>query len=249
MSSQFQSLSNTFNLLLTEYTNTYKKYIDVINSNDNSLTTVNDTLFADASNINVINNSNVNSCLASCSSNSSCAGATFNGSNQSCSLSSGNGRIVYTKNSTAIVKKAISYSYKLQQLNNQMTDINKQMINISKSNYNEYEKNKQTSNQQEQTLKNNYETLIHERNEIKEMINNYETINAAYENGSVNVTSNYYKYIVLLFVVIFLVIFLLKYSFKNTMEQLGGGKYFNWNTTLYLIFLGIVVVFNASIKK
>ena len=91
--------------------------------------------------------------------------------------------------------------------------------------------------------------MIHERNEIKEMINNYETVNATYENGSVNVTSNYYKYIVLLFVVIFLVIFLLKYSFKNTMEQLGGGKYFNWNTTLYLIFLGIVVVFNASIKK
>jgi len=249
MSSQFQSLSNSFNSLLTEYTNTYKIYIDAINSNDNSLTTVNDALFNGTSNLNVINNSNANTCLSSCSSNTSCGGATFNDANKSCTLSSGKGSIAYSKNSQAFVKKALGYSYKLQQLNNQMTDLNKQMMNISKSNYSEYDKNNQTIIQQRQTLKNNYETLIHERSEIEEMIKKYNTINSAHENGSINVTSNYYKYIVFLFIAIFLIILLLTYSFKNSNEQLGGGKYFNFNTTLYLIFLGIVVVFNASIKK
>lgn len=249
MSSQFQSLSNSFNSLLTEYTNTYKNYIDAINSNDNSLTTVNDALFTGTSNLNVINNSNANACLSSCSSNASCGGATFNDGNQTCSLSSGKGTIAYAKNSQAFVKKALGYSYKLQQLNNQMMDINKQMMNASKSNYSEYDKNNQTIIQQRQTLKNNYETLTHERSEIEEMIKKYNTINSAYENGTINVTSNYYKYIVFLFIAIFLIILLLTYSFKNFNEQLGGGKYFNFNTTLYLIFLGIVVVFNASIKK
>jgi NADH:ubiquinone oxidoreductase subunit 3 (subunit A) len=143
----------------------------------------------------------------------------------------------------------LGYSYKLQQLNNQLTDINNQMKNLSKSNYAEYDKNNQTSKNQEKILKTNYETLVQEKSEIEEMIKKYETVNTSYEDGSVNVTSNYYIYIIFLFIVIFLIIFLLTYSFKSSTEQRGGGKYFNFNTILYLIFLGIVVVFNASIKK
>jgi NADH:ubiquinone oxidoreductase subunit 3 (subunit A)/uncharacterized protein YukE len=249
MSSQFQSLSNSFNSLLTEYTNTYKIYINAINSNDNSLTTVNDALFTGTSNLNVINNSNANSCLTSCSSNTSCGGATFNDINNTCTLSSGKGSIAYAINSKAFVKKILGYSYKLQQLNNQLTNINNQMKNLSKSNYAEYDKNNQTSKSQDEILKTNYETLVQEKSEIEEMIKKYETVNTSYEDGSVNVTSNYYIYIIFLFIVIFLIIFLLTYSFKSSTEQRGGGKYFNFNTILYLIFLGIVVVFNASIKK
>ena len=240
MSSDFQSLSNSFNSLLTEYT---------INSNDKTLMTINDAVFRGTSNINVINNSNMNTCLSSCSSNTSCGGATFNGGNNSCTLSTGNGNIVYAKNSEAFVEKVLGYSYKLQQLNNQMTDVNKQMKTLSKSNSSQYDKNKQTNQNQDKILKTNYETLIRERTEIEEMIKKYEVVNTSYEDGNGNVTSNYYKYIILMLIVVFLVIFLLKYSFKSSMEQRGGGKYFNFNTTLYLIFLGIVVVFNASIKK
>ena len=46
MSSDFQSLSNSFNSLLTEYTNTYKNYINAINSNDKTLMTINDAVFS-----------------------------------------------------------------------------------------------------------------------------------------------------------------------------------------------------------
>ena len=249
MSSDFQSLSNSFNSLLTEYTNTYKNYINAINSNDKTLMTINDAVFRGTSNINVINNSNMNTCLSSCSSNTSCGGATFNVGNKSCTLSKGTGSIVYTKNSNAFVQKVLGYSYKLQQLNNKMTEVNKQMKTISKSNSSQYDKNKLTSKNQDKIIKTNYETLIRERTEIEEMIKKYEVVNTSYEDGNINVTSNYYKYIILLLIVVFLIIFLLKYSFKGSMEQRGGGKYFNFNTILYLIFLGIVVVFNASIKK
>ena len=243
---------SSFNSLLTEYTNTYKNYIDAINSNSNSLTTVNNALFTGTSNLTVINDSSANGCLLSCSSNPSCRGATFNNGSKSCTLSSvssGNGTITTANGSQAIVKQALAYSYRLQQLNAQLTIINNQMKTQSKSNYADYANNYQTSREREAILKNNYETLIEEKSEIEDMIKKYETINTSYENGSINVTSTYYIYIILLFIVICLIIFLSTYSFKSSMEQRGGGKYFNFNTILYLIFLGIVVVFNASIKK
>ena len=39
-SSQIQTLSNQFNSLLTEYQSTYTEFMNVLNSNDTSFTTV-----------------------------------------------------------------------------------------------------------------------------------------------------------------------------------------------------------------
>jgi len=249
MSTQLQNLSNTFNNLLNEYTTTYKKYIDAINSNDNSLTTINNTSFVGATNIRLLHNVNTDICKASCASNSTCAGATFNNNSATCDLFSGSGNIVPTNGSTSMVKQVMSYGYQLQQLNNKLIDINKQMMNIIESNYNNFEKTTKNNTTQSQILQNNYEMLVQERREIAEMVSQYETLNTAYENVSSNVTSNYYKYIVFLLIAIFLLVLLLNFSSTDTNQQRGGGKYFNFNTSMYLVFLAVLIVFNASIKK
>jgi hypothetical protein len=57
MSSQLQTLSDQFNAILTQYTNTYQEYITLVNSNDNSLTTVPNSSFFSQRYINTINNS------------------------------------------------------------------------------------------------------------------------------------------------------------------------------------------------
>jgi hypothetical protein len=96
---------------------------------------------------------------------------------------------------------------------------------------------------------NNYQTLIQERQEINEMVGQFETINAAYEDGNINVTSNYYSYIILIFVAIFLVFILIKLSLS--VEQSGGGSESSFRKNNFLIFgfLGFVVVFNSMINK
>jgi TolA-binding protein len=187
--------------------------------------------------------------MSSCSSNKSCSGATFNNTSNACTLSSGEGSIVSTTGSSAIVQVLLSYSYQLQELNKQLMDINKQMINITKQNYNQIQETTQNSSQQDEQLQNNYNILVQERSQIAEMVREYETINAAYDNGTINVTSSYLKYIGLLFFVIILLFLLLNLSFSN--EQRGGGpaKSSNISKYMYLIFLGIVIVFNSSIKK
>lgn len=248
MPSQLQNLSDQFNTLLTQYTDTYQDYINVVSSNDTSLTTVPNSSFNGQSNISVTNNSSVNNCQTSCASNTSCSGATFNNTSSSCTLSSGNGNVVATPQSTAIVQQAMYYSYQLQNLNSQLMAINQQMTNISNSSYDKFQQTQQQTKQQGDALKNNYKTLEDERIQIDEMVRQFQTIDAAYENGNINVTSNYYSYIILLIVAIFLIFVLLKFSIPN--EQRGGGNLnFNSNSIFIFCLLGFIIIFNSIIKK
>jgi len=249
MSAQLQDLSNQFNSLLTQYTDTYQNYISIINSGDNSLTTVPNSSFVGQSNISVLNNSSIDNCQTSCTSNSSCSGATFNDNSNSCTLSSGTGNIVSTPQSTAIVQQALYYSYQLQQINTQLLNINQQIITTTNTNYGQFQQTQQQNQEQAQALQNNYQTLTQERAEIDEMVRQFETLNAAYENGNINVTANYYSYIVLVLIAIFLFFILMRYSLPG--EQRGGGNNlkFGYNHLLIFGLLGVIIVFNASIKK
>jgi hypothetical protein len=219
MSSQLQVLGTKFNSLLTQYTDTYKNYIDTINSK--TLTTVPNYSFVGKNNITTLNGSSLNDCQATCSTNTSCSGATFNNDSNICTLSSGNGSIITNSQTTAIVREALYNSYKLQKLNSQLIDINQQILNIHNNSYDDFQKTQKLTQQQEESLNNNYKTLTVERLHINEMVRQFETLNAAYENGNINVTSNYYNYIILLVIVIFLLFLLIRFSIPY--EQRGGG--------------------------
>ena len=249
MPSQLQNLSDQFNTLLTQYTDTYQDYINVLSSNDTSLTTVPNSLYNGQSNISVTNTSSVKNCKKSCASNTVCSGATFNNNSNRCTLNSGTGTIIPAKKSTAIVQQAMYYSYQLQNLNSQLMAINQQMTNISNSSYDKFQQTQQQTQQQGDTLKNNYKTLEEERIQIAEMVREFQTIDAAYENGNINLTSNYYSYIILLIVAIFLILILLKFSTSS--EQRGGGNNLNFNSNSIFIFclLGFIIIFNSIIKK
>lgn len=249
-STQLQTLSEQFNSLLTQYTNTYQEYISLVSSNNNTFTSVPDTSFVGQSNINVLNNSTLTACQTGCSSNSSCSGATFNNTLSTCTLSSGTGNLVSTPQSTAIVQQAIYYSYQLQQLNSQLMNLNQQMMNVSISSYSQFQQTQQQSQQQEQALQNNYQTLLQERKQIDRIIRQFETLNSAYDNGYINVTGNYYSYIVLLFVAIFLVFLLMKFSFTGQqragidLDPAKAGR-----ALLYGLILFIVIVLVINIYK
>ena len=215
MSSQLQNLSSQFNTLLTQYTDTYQNYISIINSNENNFISVPETSYIAESNFNIINNTSLDDCQTSCTSDTNCSGATFNNITQSCTLSSGSGNIITTPQSTSIVKQILFYSYQLQNLNAQLLSINKQMISNTDNSLSQFQQTQQQNQQQEQILNSNYQTLTQERLDIDKMVRQYETLNAAYENGNINVTSNYYFYIVLLFVTIFLISLFMKFSFQS----------------------------------
>jgi hypothetical protein len=231
MSIQLQNLSNQYNMLISQYQNTYKKYIVVINSDNKTFKTVDNSAFNGEKQINSLNNTNVKNCQSACSSNSSCSGATFNTLSNKCSLNSGSGNVVQAQKSKAIIKEAMYYSYELQKLNAKLLDINKQMINISNSNYSKFQKTQQQNIEKENTMNNNYKTLSDERIQIDKMIIEYDTLNSALDNGNIIVTSNYYSYIALLFIAILLIFLLLNFSFTGS--QSGGGNNIDYLHNVY----------------
>ena len=251
MSSQLQTLSNQFNALLRQYTDTYQEYISLVNSNDHSLTAVPNSAFLSKGYINTLNNSTLDACQTACSSNSSCSGATFNNTLRNCTLNSGFGKIIPTSQSTAFVQQAMYYSYQLQQLNAQLTSVNQQMMKLSNSSYNKFHQSQQQSQQREQALQNNYLILSQERDQIDGMVRQFQTLNSAYENGNLVVTSNYYSYIVLLFVVIFLIFLLMRFSLFGEQSGGGGSTSSNKYTLIFDILTVIIIVsfFYQIVKK
>jgi hypothetical protein len=245
MSSQMEKLSNDFNNLLYQYKDVYQKFLDTVNSGNNNLTPVPNSAFIGQSNINIINGSSINNCLVSCNSNENCSGATFDNNLNTCTLSKGNGRIISSKNQTAIVRQALYYTNQLQQINNKLTEINKSMINNSSSNLNLYSQTQQKNNEKSNILNQNYQTLQQERLLIDDMVLQYETLNSALENGNINVTSNYYKYIMYLIIAVLLLFLLMRINLN--IEQRGGG--ITNKPNLIYIFLIIVIIFNAFIKN
>jgi regulator of replication initiation timing len=223
MPSQLQNLSNQFNSLLNEYQDTSKKYTDLVNENDDTLTQISDSSFIGESNLSVLGEPNVSACQSACSANKSCSGATFNTTSNNCTLSSGQGNVIPTSKSVAIVQQAIYYKNRLKELNYEMTSLNQQMMDISNQNYNQYSKNTTLSKEQEAIMVNNHNVLIQERKKIKVMMNQYQTLSTAYEDGSTTLNVNYMHYVVFLFVVIFLVLLLLRTAISS--PQYGGGSH------------------------
>lgn len=247
MSSQIELLNSKFNGLLTQYQETYQEFINVINStsNNNSYRSVLNSSYIGENNLNIVQNSSIDNCLSSCKLNNSCSGATFDNTNNYCTLSAGIGNIVNSENKTAIVKQSLYYTYKLKILNEELSNINKLLMESTNSKINDF---KQNTKEKNQILNNNYEILEKERFEIEDMITQYETLNSAYRDQTINVTSNYYNYLIYLVIVIFLFFLLCKY---NLMEKQIGGGYINFSKSSILIIIlsCFVIILNAIIHN
>ena len=244
------SLSNTFNNLLIQYKDTNKEFMDTINSDDTSFQTIQDTAFNGETVLNTISNSTINNCMASCSSNKLCSGATFDDNSNSCNLSSGKGTIIKSSNQSAIVKQALYYSYQLQIINDSLFNINKQMMQLSSKNVDNYQQTNQTNVDNSNILQNNYNTLEQERMQIAELIKEYETLDIAYDNSTINTTSNYYYYIMYLLIAVVIGLLFIHLS-ADSSNQLGGGRVKSFSyIQLFIILLTVVVLFiNNSIKS
>lgn len=89
--------------------------------------------------------------------------------------------------------------------------------------------------------------LENQRKDIEKITRQYDTLNSAYENSNVNLTSNYYKYIMYTLVAIFLILLFLRYKASSNGEQTGGSHSHKTNLFMYLL-LGFIIVLNTIIK-
>lgn len=232
------NLTEQFNTALSQYQSTYTKYINSlnsINSNTNLITLNNYALFGGTI-ISKNNVTSINDCKKMCISNSSCNGVNFDTTNYICSLIKTPQYIIPSKNTTTIVNPALYYSYQLQELNQKLIDINKQLINSVN-----LQENSDKIQKQKIIMNTNYNILTEERQKIKQMINDYDTINSANENSSLTVTMHYYRYLILIFIVGLLIFMLINFS---SFGQKGGGK--NFIKESFYLFIIILLCLGIS---
>jgi hypothetical protein len=236
---QIQNLNTKFNDILSEYQNTYQEYLKTIDSSSNDLTMIDNFAYNGGNSISQTPATGADDCLTSCQNTSKCTGATYDASGQLCSLTSGQGKIIKSNGSTAILQQSALYSYKLQELNSQLINLNKEISNNIAGSYSGYQQQQDNQQQQQQTMQQNYQVLEQERDEINRMVRQFQNLDGAMENGEINVTMYYYNYVILTFIVIILIMLLIKYSFAGATQRGGGNRFMNEA----MLLLGIMVVF------
>lgn len=97
--------------------------------------------------------------------------------------------------------------------------------------------------QQDAYLQKNYNLLNEERYKIEKFKKDFETLNSAAENSQLVVTSNYYRYIVLMFISILLIFLLIKYSAAG---QQGGSINSNFKREAFFLFCLMVIFLSIS---
>jgi len=136
--------------------------------------------------------------------------------------------------------QAQQYQVQLQKLNYQLILINKQILVIIQTTPTSTNNTNSQHEIQKNNLKQNYNELVSERDKIKNIINEYETIDK--ETGYTNevATSYYSRYIVLLFITILLFLLLFRYSLLSNNRQSGGGS--NTKSDIFFLF-SIMIIF------
>jgi hypothetical protein len=249
-SDELQKLNNQFNSILSDYQNTYQEYIKIINSDNNDLMILKNFRYNGGNTMSKKNKvSNKNDCLESCQNTNLCTGANYDKNRDKCVLISGNGNLIKLKGKTAIVQKGTYYSYKLQELNNQLIQLNQQIASNISTSSSVYQENQEQQMSQQQAIQQNYHVLEGEREDINDMIREFQALEEANNDGEINVTMYYYNYIILAFIVFLLVVLLIKYSVTGQQKggSVVGSRFFKEAIFLFglmTIFLGLSGIFD-----
>ena len=186
---------------------------------------------------------NSQACMTQCYTTSSCTGATFNSSNLTCSLSSGEGSITpSSNNNTAIVPQLVQYLDIMILLNTRLTNINNQILKLTDQAQPIYNNLTSQTTQKKQQLKKTYNSLVAERDKIEKLVNDYGTLQDDEDFNKSVTNSNYLSYVLLLALAILVIIILMNIGGKNTTPTQYGGRSLN-KSTYFVIFVIVVISF------
>jgi len=239
-----ETLRTTYKNLLIQYQQAVANYVSYLKEDPTSnnimdkYVTVNGQQFLGSSALSQNNSATLNDCIASCSANPQCSGATYNPTNYKqpmCFLRKGDGNLVNGLSSDiAIVSKGKQLLSIVQNINEQLNETNAKIQQLSKQSeptYNEVNNQKESENE---TLMKQYAQLTAERVKIDKMLNEYETLDKTQTQGTIVTNKNYYLYVLLCLFAILVVFLLVKFSVSSSssqqnpssMYQSGGGFFY-----------------------
>ena len=257
-----ENLNTEYKNLILQYKQTVLDYVNLLKSqttnNPPEFVYVRGKTYLGTSSVGE-NASNMQQCQASCASTPGCTGATFNNSNRTntitCKLRGGYSDL--SRGSTddyALIPKEKQLLLIIEDINDRLQNVNQSIraaTNRAQPIYND-----QSTERKENTdeLIRQFDMLTDERNKIKHMLNEYETLDEKEESGNLEINKNYYSFLLLLGLAIIFVIVLIKTSSSYTqtqpnapMFQMGGGELNTSN--YYLIALIFIIIIIPRFKR
>lgn len=222
-------LQQKYQLLLSQYKQAVMDYISSLNDDDinmNKFQIIKGFAFNGSGALNTSTVKNADECSALCSNNNKCSGATYRG-NQ-CLLRVGNSPLLNSTNdSYAIIRKSSNLLENIDKINSDLLDINNKILNkINNSSHLYYEQNDERINKTKELIQ-NYKNLMEEKEKLKLILNEYQTLDNKQNNNSLKLTQNYYYLYIYIFLAIILIIIITKYSFTKTIQK-GGTLLYNY---------------------
>ena len=207
------------------------------------LITISNSSYTGGVPIGTVSSGSSQDCVTQCYTTPSCTGATYNSSNNTCSLSTGEGSITpSSNNNTVIVPQLVQYLDVMIVLNTKLTNINNQILKLTDQAQPMYNNLTSQTQQKKQQLNKAYNRLVAERDRIEKLVNDYDTLQDD-ENYNYSLTnSNYLSYVLLLALAILVIIILMNIGGRNTSTTQYGGGSLN-SSTYFVIFVIVVVSF------
>jgi hypothetical protein len=237
---QLYSLQLEFTNVMTQYKQAYATYIsDLQNTSSTpSFTVIPGKSFWGSYAVNQHSSPSTSNCIALCSANSKCTGATFNSATQLCYLRGGTGMIgPGSATDSAIITKTNNDVANVQALNQQLLDLTNEMNTLLISTQPSVEQETIDKNIQKQQLASIYSNLISERTKISNMNQEYQDATQQYNDNSLYVSTASSQHLVwgLIFIVVILIT--IKYIFFSDFK-INAGKVTYWSIIICIfIFL------------
>lgn len=231
--SELNILSIQYNNKLNSYKKTYEDYIISLKSYNNTnknLVQAPNSIYLGKMNLNTQIINDVNECQKICNLNNKCSGANFNLQNKNCSTKKGSSDLIKGSSyNISIVPKYIKLSYELKNINQELIILNTKIASLINNLSKDYQQDILKRQQQKKILENNNYNLVIERNQIDNIINEYQTIDSRYNDSELKLTEYYSRYIILLFIATIIIIILIRYLIDNTSNSNlnGGGNKIN----------------------
>ena len=203
------------------------------------------SVFWGSSSLSTSTASSVSQCKALCSADSMCSGATYNLSNQTCMLRSGEGNLIASTDSSniAIIPENMIFLVALSHLNQQLTSINEQIVDLISSSQddttNDNEEQEDNANLI-QNLQTQYQNLLNDRGNINLSIKEFETLNQEQQDSELLVNKYYASFLFWLFLVVIAIICLIMLSSSSSGEGVQSGGRLNRNA--YYFIFGIIAL-------
>ena len=237
---KIEALEKEYASLLSQYEEAFKNYQDTLNTKTGKeMIAVNGRTWWGQTALKEGPAGTQNECIAMCSANDKCTGATFNSEKKYCWARAGDDILTPgNDNDVALIPKIKMNVITLSQLNNRLIDVNMKMSNEFKNLNPKLKAQKIQQEKKQKELNKAYIKLSEDKKNMNNILNEYNSVEKDYENQTLNV--NRANTLFKLWTLFACIVILILYK-----TLVGDGLP---NSAMFFVVLMIITIFTLNLN-